>query len=117
MNKYFINCLYFTAAFFFFSANTAYSQQVEKHEDHVNVNPNISGLGTSTVVYHLSSPLETEVLVDLKNYMESFKAITQVDINGQDISIQFKEAVTYQTIHLFIERMEMLYIYKNSKTN
>lgn len=117
MNKNFINCLYFTAAFFFFSTFSVYGQQSERHEDNVYANPNISGVGSSTVVYHLSYPLETTVLNELENYMESLDAITQVDVNGQDISIQFKHATTHQMIYLFIQRMEMLYVYKNSKTN
>jgi hypothetical protein len=117
MNTNFINCLFFTAALFFFSGFSAYSQQLEAHEDHVYVNPNVSGVGTSTVIYHLNAPLETNVLAELESYMESLNAIDQVDINGQDISIQFKHITTHQSIRLFIERMEMLYIYKNSKTN
>jgi hypothetical protein len=117
MNKNFINCLYFTAAFFLFSGFTAYGQQFERHEDNVYANPNVSGVGSSTVVYHLNSPLETTILAELENYMESLNAITQVDVNGQDISIQFKHATTHQMIYLFIQRMEMLYVYKNSKTN
>ncbi len=116
MKLNFINCLSFTAAFFFFSTIAVYGQQSEKHEDHVYLNPNISGVGTSTIVYHLTSPLETTILADLENYMESLEAITQVDINGQDISIRFKEATTNQMIYLFIQRMEMLYIYKNQKS-
>lgn len=117
MNKNFINCLYFTTALFFFSAFTAYSQQSQTHEDHEYANPNVSGVGSSTIVYHLNQPLETTILADLEAYMESLEAITQVDVNGQDISIQFKHATTHQMIYLFIQRMEMLYIYKNSKTN
>ncbi|TSJ45838.1 hypothetical protein [Fluviicola chungangensis] len=116
MNKHFINCLNFTAAFFLFSAITAYGQQSETHEDHVYANPNISGVGSSTIIYHLKSPLETTVLAELENYMESLNAITQVDINGLDISIQFKGATTNQMIFPFIQRMEMLYIYRNPKS-
>ncbi len=116
MNKNFINCLCFTAAFFFFSAFTVYSQQFERHEDNVYANPNISGVGSSTIVYHLTSPLETNVLDELESYMESLNAITQVDINGQDISIQFKGATTNEMIYPFIQRMEMLYVYRNSKS-
>lgn len=115
MNKNFINCLYFTTALFFFSGFTAYSQQSEAHEDHEYANPNVSGVGSSNIVYHLNSPLETNVLAELETYMESLDAITQVDINGQDISIQFKEATTNHMIYPFIQRMEMLYIYKKSK--
>ncbi|MGV3609764.1 MAG: hypothetical protein ACO1N0_02370 [Fluviicola sp.] len=117
MNKNFINCLYFTAALFLFSGFSAYSQQLEAHEDHVYANPNVSGVGTQTVVYHLNSPLETTILSELESYMESLNAIAGVDIIGQDISIQFKHITSHQSIRLFIERMEMLYIYKNSKTN
>jgi hypothetical protein len=117
MNTNFINCLYFTAAFFFFSAFTAYGQQSEKQIDTDYINPNISGVGSATVVYHLKSPLETTVLAELENYMESLDAITGVDINGSDISITFKEATTHKMIYLFIQRMEMYYIYKHSKTN
>ena len=117
MNKHFINCLFFTAALFLFSGFSAYGQQLEAHEDHVYANPNVSGVGTSTVVYHLNSPLETNVLAELETYMESLNAVAQVDINGPDISIQFKHITSHQSIRLFIERMEMLYVYKNSKTN
>ncbi len=117
MNKNFINCLCFTTALFFFSGFTAYSQQSETHDDHEYANPNVSGVGSSTIVYHLNSPLETNVLAELESYMESLNAVAQVDVNGQDISIQFKHITTHQNIHLFIERMEMLYIYKNSKSN
>jgi hypothetical protein len=116
MNKNFINCLYFTAAFFLFSTFTVSGQQFERHEDNVYANPNVSGVGTSTVVYHLATQLETNVLGELEVYMESFDAITQVDINGQDISIKFKEITTNQMIYLFIQRMEMLYIYRNPKS-
>lgn len=117
MNKHFINCLNFTAALFFFSAFTAYSQQSETHGDHGYANPNVTGVGSSTIVYHLNSPLETNVLAELETYMESLNAISQVDINGQDISIQFKHITTHESIYLFIQRMEMLYVYKNSQTN
>lgn len=116
MNKHFINCLNFTAAFFLFSAITAYGQQSERHEDNVYANPHVSGVGTPSVVYHLNTPLETNILADLENYMESLDAITQVNINGSDISIQFKEATTNQMIYPFIQRMEMLYIYRNPKS-
>jgi len=117
MKPNFINCLSFTAAFFFLSAFAVYGQQSERHEDNVYSNPNVSGVGTSTIVYHLSSPLETTVLADLENYMESLDAITQVDVNGLDISIRFKEVTTNQMIYLFIQRMELLYIYRNQKSN
>jgi len=117
MNTKFINCLSFTAAFFLFSTIAAYGQQFEKHEDNVYANPNVTGVGSPTIVYHLSSPLETKVLDELKNYLESMEAITQVDINGQDVSIRFKQATTNEMIYLFIQRMEMLYVYKNLKSN
>lgn len=117
MNTNFINCLYFTAALFFFSAFTAYGQQIETHADIDYANPNVSGVGSATVVYHLKSPLETTVLAELENYMESLNAIAGVDINGSDISITFKEATTHKMIYLFIQRMEMYYIYKNPKAN
>lgn len=116
MKNNFINCWCFTAAFFLFSAIAAYGQQSERHEDHVYINPNVSGVGTPIVVYHLNTSLETNILADLENYMESLEAITQVDINGPDISIQFKEATTNQMIYPFIQRMEMLYIYRNPKS-
>jgi hypothetical protein len=112
-----MNCLCLTAAFFLFSAIAAHGQQFEKHEDIAYSNPNVSGVGSSTIVYHLASPLETNVLAELKNYMESLEAITAVEINGSDISIRFKQATTNQMIYLFIQRMEMLYIYKNSKSH
>ncbi len=117
MKPNFISCLFITAAFFLFFEIAAYGQWLERHEDNVYSNPNVSGVGTPTIVYHLTSPLQTTVLADLENYMESLDAITQVDVNGLDISIRFKEATTNQMIHLFIQRMEMLYIHKNQKSN
>lgn len=116
MNKNFINCLCFASTLHLFSAFSVYGQQFDRHEDHAYVNPNISGVGSSTVVYHLNTPLKTDVLVELKNYLESMHAITQVEINGQDISIQFKEATSNQMIYPFIQRMEMLYIYRNPQS-
>lgn len=116
MKNHFINCLYFTAAFLFLSGTTAYSQQFETHEDHIYINPHVSGVGSSVIVYHLSDPIETTVLAELENYMKSFKAITDVDVNGQDISIQFRNATTNQMISTLIQRMEMLYIHKNPKS-
>lgn len=116
MNKRFISCLYFTTAFLLVSVSVSYGQQLEKHEDHVYVNPNISGVGSPTIVYHLPAPLETNILADIENYLKSFKAITQVDFNGQDISIQFNGVTTNEMIYLLIQRMEMLYIYKNPKS-
>ncbi len=117
MNRNFIICLCFTTALFLFPAFSSYGQQVETHEDHSYANPNVSGVGSNTVVYHLNTPLKTNVLDELKNYMESLNAITKVEINGQDISIRFKEATTHQMIYLFIQRMEMYYIYKNQTSN
>ncbi|WP_343634284.1 hypothetical protein [Fluviicola sp.] len=116
MKQNFINCCYFTAAFFLFSVFAAYGQQFEKHDDIVYANPNITGVGSDVVVYHLKSPLETATLNELENYMESLNAITQVDINGSDISIRFKGATTHQMIYPFIQRMELLYIYRNPKS-
>jgi hypothetical protein len=66
-------------------------------------------------VYHLSEPLKANVSGELENYLESMNAITQVEINGLDISIQFKEITTHEMIYLFIQRMEMIYISKNQK--
>lgn len=117
MKPNFINCCYFTAAFFLFSVFAAYGQQSETHEDHTYINPNVSGVGSPTIVYHLNSPLETTVLAELETYMESLNPITQVDINGNDISITFKQPTTHQMIYLFIQRMEMLYVYKNPKSH
>jgi hypothetical protein len=116
MNKQFINCLYFTAAFFFFSTLTVYGQQFEKHEDNAYVNPNVTGVGTPVIVYHLTAPLETKVLAELKDYMDSFEGITRVDTEGNQITLHFKQATTNEMIYLFIQRMEMLYIYRNSKS-
>ena len=107
MNRNFIVCLCVTIAFFLFPAFSSYGQQVETHEDHFYANPNVSGVGSNTIVYHLNTQLKTDVLDELKNYMESLNAVTKVEINGQDISIGFKEATTHQMIYLFIQRMEM----------
>lgn len=116
MNKHLMICLCLLTTLSLFSAFSSYGQQIEKHEDEVYANPNVTGVGSHTVVYHLTAPLETTTLAELKNYMESLNAITQVDINGQDIAIRFKEATTHEMIHLFIQRMEMLYIYRNPQS-
>jgi hypothetical protein len=116
MKKHFINCLYITTTLSLFSAFASYGQQLEKHPDGVYSNPHVTGVGSSTVVYHSPVVLETTILGELESYLESMNAITQVDINGQDISIEFKEATTNELIYLFIQRMEMLYIYRNPKT-
>jgi hypothetical protein len=116
MKKNFINCLYITTTLSLFSAFNGYGQQIEKHEDGVYSNSNVSGVGSSTIVYHLTAPLETNILDELENYLESMNAITQVDVSGLDISIQFKEPTTNEMIYLFIQRMEMLYINRNPKT-
>lgn len=68
------------------------------------------------IVYHLTSALETNILDELEDYLESMNAITQVDVSGLDISIQFKESTTNEMIYPFIQRMEMLYINRNPKT-
>jgi hypothetical protein len=116
MNKNFINCLYITTTLSLFSAFTSYGQQFERHDDSAFSNPHISGVGSSTIVYHLTASLETNIIDELENYLESMNAITQVDIAGLDISIQFKESTTNEMIYLFIQRMEMLYINRNPKT-
>lgn len=116
MNKRFISCLYFTTTFLLSSVCVSYGQHLEKHEDIVYANPNVTGVGSSTIVYHLQAPLETNVLADIENYLKSFKAITQVGIKEQDISIGFKGATTNEMIYHIIQRMEMLYIYKNPKS-
>lgn len=115
MKTNFINCCCFAATLSLFSAFNGYGQQLEKHEDSEYANPHITGIGSSTVVYHLTAPLKTDLLAELENYLESMNAITQVEVNGLDISIQFKEATTNQMIYPFIQRMEMLYINTNPK--
>nr|WP_294860823.1 hypothetical protein [uncultured Fluviicola sp.] len=115
MKNRFINCLYITTTLSLISALNSYGQQVERHEDSVYANSHVSGVGSPTVVYHLASSLETTILDELENYLESMNAITQVDINGLDISIHFKESTTNEMIYLFIQRIEMLYINKNPK--
>ncbi|AEA44325.1 hypothetical protein [Fluviicola taffensis] len=116
MNKNFINCLYITTTLSLFSAFHSYGQQLDRHDDSIYQNQHITGVGTSTVVYHLTESLKDNVLVELENYLESMNAITQVDIQGLDVFIQFKEATTNEMIYPFIQRMEMLYINKNPKT-
>lgn len=112
MKNHFINCLCFTTTLSLFSAFNSYGQQLEKHDDGVYVNSHVTGVGSSTIVYHLTSPLETTLLDELRVYLESMNAITHVEVNGLDISIEFKEPTTNEMIYLFIQRMEMLYIYK-----
>lgn len=116
MKKTFINCLCFTTTLSLFSAFNSYGQQIEKHEDGVYSNPHVTGVGSPTIVYHLTSSLETTILDELENYLESMNAITQVEVSGLDISIEFKESTTNEMIYLFIQRMEMLYINRNPKT-
>lgn len=112
MKNHFINCLCFTTTLSLFFASASYGQQLEKHEDAVYANPYITGVGSPTVVYHLTTALETTVIDELTIYLESMNAITDVEVNGLDISIAFKEPTTHEMIYLFIQRMEMLYIYK-----
>lgn len=116
MKRNFINCLCITTTLSLFSAFHSYGQQLDRHDDSVYQNQHVTGVGTSTVVYHLKDLLKTNTSVELENYLESMNAITQVDIQGLDIFIQFKEATTNEMIYPFIQRMEMLYINKNSKT-
>lgn len=116
MKTNFINCLYITTFLSLFHGFNSYGQQFEKHHDSVYVNPRVTGVGTPTVVYHLTTPLETTVLDELEIYLESLNAITDVQVNGLDISIQFKENTTHEMIYLFIQRMEMLYVNRNPKT-
>lgn len=116
MNKNFINCLCITTTLSLFSAFTSYGQQIERHEDAVYSNQHVSGIGSSVIVYHLTSALETNILDELENYLESMNAITQVDVNGLEISIHFKESTTNEMVYPFIQRMEMLYIHRNPKT-
>ena len=116
MKTNFINCWYIAATLSLFSAFNCFGQQIEKHEDSEYINPHVTGVGSSTIVYHLTASLSTNLLNELENYLESMNAITEVEVNGLDISIQFKEATTNQMIYPFIQRMEMLYINKNPKT-
>ncbi|MNE43959.1 hypothetical protein D3C87_00370 [compost metagenome] len=116
MKNDFINCLYITTILSLFHGFNSYGQQFEKHHDSVYVNQHVTGVGTPTVVYHLTTPLGTTILDELEIYLESMNAINDVQINGLDISIQFKENTTHEMIYLFIQRMEMLYVYRNPKT-
>ncbi|MNK18572.1 hypothetical protein D3C87_367800 [compost metagenome] len=116
MKTNFINCLCIAATLSFSSAFQSYGQQLEQHDDSEFANAHVTGVGSSTVVYHLDTPLATNVLAELENYLESMNAITQVDIKGSDISIQFKEPTNHKMIYPFIQRMEMLYINKNTKS-
>lgn len=112
MKNRFINCLCITTTLSLFFAFTSYGQQIEKHEDGVYSNPHVTGVGSPTIVYHLTTALETTVADELTIYLESMNAITNVEVNGLDISISFKEPTTNEMIYLFIQRMEMLYIHK-----
>ncbi len=112
MKNRFINCLCFTTTLSLSFAFVSYGQQVEKHEDAVYANPHVTGVGSPTIVYHLTSALETTVMDELIVYLESMNAITDVEVNGLDISIEFKEPTNNEMIYLFIQRMEMLYINK-----
>jgi len=116
MKKNFINCVFSTTTLSLFFAFSSFGQQIERHEDSVYSNQHVSGVGSSTITYHLTSPMETTILGELENYLESMNAITQVDVNGLDISIEFKEPTTHEMIYPFIQRMEILYIYRNPKT-
>lgn len=116
MKNDFINCLYITTILSLFHGFNSYGQQFEKHHDSVYVNQHVTGVGTPTVVYHLTTSLETTILDELEIYLESLNAILDVQVNGLDISIQFKENTTHEMIYLFIQRMEMLYVYRNPKT-
>ena len=112
MKNRFINCLCFTTTLSLSLAFASYGQQVEKHEDAVYANPHVTGVGSPTIVYHLTSALPTTVADELTVYLESMNAITHAEVNGFDITIDFKESTTNEMIYLFIQRMEMLYINK-----
>lgn len=117
MKKVFINsCCYITTILSLFSGSISYGQQLEKHDDHVFVNQHVTGVGTPIIVYRLTDPVEPKILDELTVYLKNMNAIRDVRIDGSDIAIQFKENTTNEMIYLFIQRMEMLYIYRNPKS-
>lgn len=117
MKTRFINCLYFSTFLSFFPGFVSFGQQHEKHEDIVFSNSQVTGVGTPTITYHLIHKLDPQVGVELKNYLTAMNAIVDVQVKDLEVIIQFKENTTHEMIYLFIQRMEMLYIYRNTKTN
>jgi|GEM_PF-2843325 len=110
MNKNFINCLYITTTLSLFSAFTSYGQQIERQNDDVYVNKQITGIGSSTIVYHLLPNYLVRSEQDVKSYLGRIHGIDRVEVTNEAITAHFEEIINGQEINMIFERVEMLYI-------
>lgn len=115
MKTRFINCLCFASLLSLFPGINGFAQQHEKHEDIVFSHPQVTGVGTPTVTYHLTKKLDPQIGEELKNYFSGLNAIVAVQLKEMEVVLQFKENTTHEMISLYINRLEMNFVYKQKQ--
>ncbi|WP_341901594.1 hypothetical protein [Fluviicola taffensis] len=116
MKKNFINCLYITTTLSLFSAFTSYGQQLERQNDDVYVNKQITGIGSPTIIYHLLPNYIVSSAQDIKTYLGRIHGIDRVEVTNEAITVHFEEIINGQEINMIFDRVEMLYIQVPTKS-
>ena len=97
-----------------FPSFQVFSQAQEKHPDSYYVNSHISGIVTNTIVYSLDKPLPEESKQACQNYLSNYGRINLATISDSAITMVFNnQVISNEQIYLFIQRLEMNYIYKH----
>lgn len=117
MKRNFVKTPLFLLLFSLFSSVHVFSQAQEKHPDSYYANSHVTGIGTSTIVYHLDNALSAQVAQDCQTYLSNYPRIAHAIVNSSSIILEFNEPITTnEQIYLFIQRLEMNYIYKQKKS-
>lgn len=114
MKRNFIkSCCYITTILSLFSGSISYGQQLEKHDDSAFVNQHVTGVGTTTIVYHLDHPMSDDSRQACLEYLNNYPRILSASVSSSSVTMEFAEQiVSNEMIYLFIQRLEMNYIRK-----
>ncbi len=107
----------FVVLCFLFPTFSSIAQVQEKHPDSYYANSHVTGIGTKTIVYHLDKALSPQLEQACQDYLSNYPRITQAVVSSNSITMEFNEnIVSNEMIYLFIQRLEMNYIYKPKKS-
>lgn len=100
-----------------FPSVKSFAQAQEKHPDSYYANTHVSGVGTTTIIYHLDNALTPQLAQACQDYLSTYPRIAHASVSNNAITMEFNEnIVSNEMIYLFIQRLEMNYIYKPKKS-
>lgn len=77
---------------------------------------NITGVGTNSVTYLLSSNLKVKDTEGLVSHLKQYEAIESVLIDGNTIRIQTREILSGKDVNMIFDRLGMSF-FQTSKNN